>query len=686
MNNTSACIPNLQFDFLAVEVRVTIYSKVRAIAVAEWLIHNICNTDTLFVDKCCYKVILVFAVHNLTIYVHLHYTKQCSAALEVRRIHSPFGSLRLQVHIYCQGHKDCIVATHINSKLALSCRCWCIYGEGDFLIAKCWQRTWGEVSAQPRGKIWKYPVLSLCALVSDCCGELLLLTNLAIHINIIVEPNQLVALYKSSPCDGKRHIAIEVKHILHSNIYCHTFQTICILIEFNNDTTLACYEVVIHIAFLSHRFECRSLVATRNLMITILITSSHMTVSYHIQCRSLGYNLHVSIKCFLLKWIVCNKTGFVTLETWIHAVAQYLCIQSSVPYTDFVNLTVQLVRQVVDSCRIIRLYAVCAKIHVSSLQSRHIGRYHLAYRLTINVYDGVTIAQNIDSQVVPLAVVVSLSTHWQECLVISIELHLATLENYAERISVEQICSFIILLLVSTEPHLYSKVIAIACCALCQVDSHCIVLTKQSITCKVKSLVLVVQVPVCRSQSHVTVAGDILCLHAKTFIELPITDKMLGSWHLGLVHLCLKVGHINSLIPKCYLVDSTCESITQGYHTIAFIFLDRQLLSKIYCWCIISIKRREVRSFTILVETECHVNPLVSWQCMLIITYNSVYREVVIAFYLLNTQCQLGLSITMTEDSTFTTYSYPHIYGKTLTTEVDVCIGLCDALIAACCQ
>ena len=149
------------------------------------------------------------------------------------------------------------------------------------------------------------------------------------------------------------------------------------------------------------------------------------------------------------------------------------------------------------------------------------------------------------------------------------------------------------------------------------------------------------------------------------------------------MHLSLQVGHIDRCIPKCHLVDSTGESITQSYHTVAFIFFNRQFIGKIYGLGIIGIECREVRGLTLLIEAECQVNPLVGRECMLRIAYHTVYAEVVVTLYLLHAKGQLGLSVTMTEDSAFTADSYPHVYSEALTDEVDVGLGLCYSAFAA---
>ena len=83
------------------------------------------------------------------------------------------------------------------------------------------------------------------------------------------------------------------------------------------------------------------------------------------------------------------------------------------------------------------LDALTTKIHVAGLQSRYTSRSNLAYCLTIDVDDSVTVAQHIDGQVVPLVIVVGLATQRHEHLVIGIESHLAVLKHYAEGISLE---------------------------------------------------------------------------------------------------------------------------------------------------------------------------------------------------------------------------------------------------------
>ena len=240
-----------------------------------------------------------------------------------------------------------------------------------------------------------------------------------------------------------------------------------------------------------------------------------------------------------------------------------------------------------------------------------------------------------------------------------------------------------ILLSFCAEPHFNGKVIAIACSTLCQVDNHAIHTCVQRIVGKSKRHVLIVQIPTCSIKVHVAVARQVFRLCAHTFTELPVTNEMLGRGHLGFIHLRLKVRHINRFIPKCYLVDSTCESVTQCHYTVAFIPLDRQFISKAHRRCITGIQCRETRIFTLLVEAECQVNPLVGRESMLRITHLAIYAEVVVTLYLLHTKRQLGLSVAVTEDRAFATDSCPHVNSETLTDKVDVGLSLSYSAFAA---
>ena len=134
-------------------------------------------------------------------------------------------------------------------------------------------------------------MFGLGTLVGYDSGEFLLLANAAHNVNVVIGPHKLVLLYKCSPCDWQRLVSVEVKNILYGNVYCYTLKTVGILVQFKDNTAIACNKVVVDVGCITCRLKRRSLIGKGRCVSFGLACCYLMLSRHHVEWCSCCHNL-----------------------------------------------------------------------------------------------------------------------------------------------------------------------------------------------------------------------------------------------------------------------------------------------------------------------------------------------------------------------------------------------------------